>query len=268
MEGSQQEEKKSSVNYKGTPYEDASYSIIGEAPADEVFLPMSLSVIPRAQSTSDAMFRDYGGIDTEAQTSRWHLPEGIKHIAKETVENQQNEEERKVEEQRQHLEEIRAAAYEEGRQAALVEAQAQFEQHNQQINARMTELLRDMTKQLQERLALLERRSIQLSLDIAEKLVPQAVEINPEYIARILREALGFVGSSIIKQIRVSAEDKEFIDVVGLHKSIKEFDGTWEFVADETIRAGCVIETTAGEIEYDLTKGWQRIHDNVMKVLR
>jgi flagellar biosynthesis/type III secretory pathway protein FliH len=49
---------------------------------------------------------------------------------------------------------------------------------------------------------------------------------------------------------------------------MKEYDGSWSFVQDETIRAGCVVETSSGEVDFRLDQAWERIKDNVVKVLR
>lgn len=268
MQEAASSEEKNSVTYEETAYQDASYPIVGEPPKYVSFTPMTLSVMKGDRSVVDSMFRDYGGIDQESKEVRWHLPEGLRHVETSVKESKDESDQKELEDNQKLMQELREQAYEEGRQSALAESKAQLDEHSKQINARMSELLRDMTKQLQERIAIIEKKSVQVSLDIANKLVPQAVEVNPEYITTIIREALGLSGAAIIKQIRVSPEDKEFIDVVGLHKSLKEFDGTWEFVADETIRAGCVVDTSAGEVDYDLSKAWERIKDSVMKVLR
>ena len=89
-----------------------------------------------------------------------------------------------------------------------------------------------------------------------------------EYINDVIRAGLERLGSSRPLRIRVSAQDFEFIEVVGIAKSMKEYDGTWAFVADESINAGCIVETSAGEIDFQLDEAWERIKQNVVSIMK
>ena len=113
-----------------------------------------------------------------------------------------------------------------------------------------------------------ESEAVKFSVEIAEKLVGHAVEINPEYILPIIREALSKAGTANINRVRVSPEDFEFIEVVGVRKVIQEKEGSWDFEADETIRSGCVIDTSAGEIDFRLDEAFKRIADSVVRIAK
>lgn len=257
------------LNYEGTNYQDAAYEIVGQSPSDEVFVPMKLNVVKSdAEQSSDPMFSDYGGKVTEDNDSIWHLPEGVRFVSEEEakeVEDQHQDEETK-------LQQLLEAARREGFEQAKAEAEAQSqEQYNERLNQLQTGLqtiLKDLNAQLNERLRTIEKRAVQLAVNITEKLVPHAVEINPEYIVSILREGLELAATAVIKKIRVSPADLEFINVVGVREMLAEYEGAWEFVADDTIRAGCVIETSAGEVEFDLDSAWQRVKENIARIVR
>ena len=83
-----------------------------------------------------------------------------------------------------------------------------------------------------------------------------------------MREALKYAGTASIKKVKVSAQDLEFIEVMGLSKKLKEFDGSWAFEADENLKSGCVIETSAGEVDFNLEKSWERIAESVVRIIK
>jgi flagellar biosynthesis/type III secretory pathway protein FliH len=60
----------------------------------------------------------------------------------------------------------------------------------------------------------------------------------------------------------------EFIEVVGVKKNLRGFDGTWNFESDPTIKSGCVVESSAGEIDFQLDKAWERIQTAVVRAAR
>lgn len=255
-------------DYEETPYADNQYPVVGEPPTEEKFIPMPVDIIDTGAAKTDVMFDDFGGGVTGSGESLWHLPKGVRYVSEDTKKNiqEQRELERRVLEE--ELNNAKAQSFEEGKAQGLGQAEELIKQRTDEMNARIGTILKDMTAQVRERLMQIEKEAIKLSVSITEKIIPKAVEINPEYIVGILHEALDLAGASVIKKVRVSPEDMEFITVVGLQNSLSEFDGTWDFAPDETIRAGCVIETSAGEVEYDLDKAWARIKENILKVVR
>ena len=259
-------EETTTLNYEETPYADETYTIVGPPPGSDEFMPMPIDIIHTGHVAQDMMFDNFGGSVTGNNTSLWHLPAGIRYESQET---KKNEEELRVEEE--HLVEDKiaaahAAGLEEGKAVGLQQAEEMIRQRTEEMNAKVGTIIKDMAAQVRERLKQIEQESIKLTVAIVDKIIPHAVDINPEYIVPILREALDLAGASIIKKVRVSPPDMEFITVVGLQKNLAEADGSWDFAADDTIRAGCVIETSAGEVEYDLDKAWARTKDNILKV--
>lgn len=255
------------TNYKETGYEDASFEIVGAPPSEEVFVPMQLSVMERNQPLTDEMFYDFGG-NREESGQIWHLPQDVKFVAEDKKKSEEEEKLRHEEELQNALDEQFNQGLLAGKQESYEAAKQEYNLKLQEIEAHFTGVIEDLARQLKEKVQDIEKEAIKLSMHLTEKIIPYAVEINPEYLLPVIQEALGLCGGAIIKQIRVSPEDLEFINVVGLSKNLKEFDGSWQFVGDETIRAGCVVDTSAGEVEYDLNKAWDRTKKSIVSVLK
>ena len=155
-------------------------------------------------------------------------------------------------------------AYNKGKEEALVEAVAENSERFVQMEQQLKSILSDLSDQEKLGLKDLEQEALQLSLDIAKKIIDHAVEINPEYIVKIIHEALQLSGGARLKKVRVSPQDLEFIEVLKVAQTIKEFDGSWVFEADESIKAGCILESSAGTINFELDKSWERIKDKIL----
>ncbi len=254
--------------YQETPYSDQSWEIIGEVSEEQEFIPMDVPVVSSNQFAIDPMFADYGGSTSGDGENRWHLPEG------ETVETYSVEDttDAEIEElKRQHAEEIerlKSDIREQVTQETVEATKAEYETQMQLMHETFRALFEDLQNQIQENFSRIENGAVELSLSIGKKLVDGAVDINPEYVVKIVHEALEKTGTAIVQRVRVSPQDMEFIDVVGIRKLIKEYDGSWDFEADETVKSGCVVETSAGEIDYQLDSAWERVSEQVMKVSR
>jgi len=215
------------------------------------------------------MFADYGGIAKDGSTKRWHLPEHLSWqgpqaiAAKEAV-----VEPGKISLLEEELAAKLAAAEENGRNKALIEATEKQTQRMAEIEARMQNVLQDMVNQLNEELLQVEKSAVDLAIEISKKIVNYAVEINPEYLLELVRQALKQVGGATVRKIRISPQDSEFIEIIGVARFLKEFDGSWQFESDDSIKTGCVVETSAGEIDYQLDAAWERVKDEILKVTR
>jgi flagellar assembly protein FliH len=261
----------SQASYAPTPYADSSWEIVGEALETKDFIPMGIELLPRTYSFVDPMFADYGGDPAKGHEQRWHLPDEVAVTYQQQV---QQGIQQPVQEQVQRtglsdeeVEAIRQQAFMEGQQAGLEAAVSANAEKMELAESRMLQLMEDLNTQIRQQGRQVERRAVELAMKVALKIVHQTVSINPEYIVPIIQEALGLVGTSSIRAVRVSSQDLEFIRLMGIEKSIKEFDGSWEFVADETVKTGCIVDTSAGEIDFQLGPAWERIKDKVVKVL-
>jgi flagellar biosynthesis/type III secretory pathway protein FliH len=160
------------------------------------------------------------------------------------------------------LEQTRIAAVELGRGEAREECDARLRMLSERYNS----VIEDMNSQIRESVESVERRAVDFALQVSKKLVGTAVEINPEYVLEVIKEAIKLTGGANIKSIKVSPQDMEFLKMLSPERQFKEFDGSWSFQTDDSIRAGCVVETTAGQVDCDLEKAWDRIREHVVKV--
>lgn len=259
----------SQVSYAETPYKLAEYEVIGSISKEQKFEPLAIESFAHAASIADPMFADYGGIPASDIAQRWHLPE---HLAREAAQ-QINREVEEVEDhtihlQPEELEQIKVQAREEGRVIAREEITAENNEKLAQIESRVGQMIEDLTTQLNERVQAVERDALDLALSISNKVINFAVEINPEYILPVISEALASAGGASISRVRISAEDMEFIELFGVRKHLKEHDGTWGFEIDETVRSGCIVDTSAGEVDFQLDSAWERIKENVVKLIK
>jgi len=165
-------------------------------------------------------------------------------------------------EHERHLEEIKVAL----QQELSAQYAAESEDKVKAVEERYRTIIDDMSGQIRQEVEAVERRAVEFAIQVARKLVGTIVEINPEYILQVIQEAVKLTGGATIKAIRVSPQDLEFIKMLSPERQFKEFDGSWSFQSDDTIRAGCVLETSSGEVEFDLDKTWERIKESVTKV--
>lgn len=259
-------ERLTQLNYKNSEYSDQSWEVIGEAPKAEIFAPLNFPIVGRKEKRTDPMFADYGGTIGESEEQRWHLPGGV--ISEKELKDGDDAAAEKNTISDEELEAIKAEAEERGRKKAAEEAAAAQKERSSKIEEGMKAIIVDLQKQLSERLADMEKKALRLSVAIAEKVINHAVEINPEYIAGVIEEAMKLAGSATIKKIRISAQDMEFIEVIGMSKVFKNYESDWEFEADPAVRAGCIVETSAGEIDFRLDEAFERIKSNVLKTIR
>lgn len=256
------------ADYQETPYSDSAWELIDELDENPQFVPLQIDIISSDEIQSDPMFADYGGHVTNEQKVFAHsLSAGIEE--EQSVESQLREELELLKASTEaRIEEARNEALEQGkvqgREEALQEQSAEQTKTNESIEI----VLKDLIQQLQRTVHEFEGHAVQFSLAVAKKLIGQAVEINPEYIVEIVHEALSKAGSALVQRVRVSPEDYEFIELFGVRNILDNSDESWNFESDETIRSGCIVDTSAGEIDYQLEEAWQRIAEQVVKVVK
>lgn len=270
----QLEEVLSQDTYKPTEYEDASWEVVGDRFDAESFTPLEIPMLPSTEAFVDPMFADYGGVVKSESAERWHLPEGVtfkprKEAAskKESV-GESPSLEGKVVMTEEELDVLKQQSFQEGQLAGLEQAVEQNSTKLNQAEEGIRQILVDIRTQLTERIAEIERDAGMLSIQIAEKLLENAVEINPEYVVSIVHEAIEASGSAAIQAIRISPGDLEFIRLVGADRSFRSAEDNWDFVPDPSIQAGCVIETSAGEVDFDLHRSFERIKNKLMGLKR
>lgn len=149
------------------------------------------------------------------------------------------------------LEEIQRQAHEEGFQAGYAES-----------SKRMAALLVSMEQALQQTDQTIAQDLLNLSLEVAKKMVQQTIKTNPEVLLNIIREAISSLphfnqGAHLI----VHPDDANM-----LRASIGEQLGHtgWKIFEDPLItRGGVRIETTHSQIDATLENRWKRIISSI-----
>jgi flagellar biosynthesis/type III secretory pathway protein FliH len=256
------------ASYKPTQYLDQSWEVIGQIEENPVFESLEIPVVSTSEDVFDPMFADYGGRTKDGLEKRLHQPAHLS-TGRATEERKKAllEDESKIKISEQDLKKLIAEAEERGKSLGLALAIEEQNSKLANIENRIFEVVKDIGHQLAENIQHIEREAAELAIAISKKIFNQAVEVNPEYIINIIDESIQQAGSASIKKIKISPEDMEFINVVGISKRLREFDERWQFEADATVKAGCIVETSAGTIDFQLDKAWERLKDQIVKVL-
>jgi len=271
-------------DFKSAAFQVSNFETLTEVPPVEQFKSSQWECIGAAAAVADPMFEVYDDVITQqpqGPTAAQHtetseddskvgdvgelsFDEIASHYQMLRQElDQAHEDKHALEaEHARQLEALQATLSEEIR----AESQRESEIKLKAAEERYAALIEDMNNQIRESVEGVERRAVEFAVQVARKLVGTIVEINPEYVLEVIKEAVKLTGGATIKAIRVSPQDLEFLKMLAPEKQFKEFDGTWSFQGDDTIRAGCIIETSSGEVEFDLDKAWERIKDSVTKV--
>lgn len=153
-------------------------------------------------------------------------------------------------------------AYEQG----CADVRQEVVEIQRQLEERYRLLWEDMQVQLEEALHANEVKAVELALQVAKRLVGDVVDTKRDYILRVVQEAIKLTSGAQISSVRVSPQDYEFLKLEGYGDKTKAIAGEYlSFVSDDSIRAGCVLVTSAGEVDSDLGKAWERIRAKVLQ---
>ncbi len=236
-------------------FDSAQWEVVGDVTIRPAFQRQTLETIKLEEAKMDPLFRSF-----DASVRR--VNPLASEIKKEGVKPQEDTISAK------EIARLISEAEARGRSIALEEAKLIRESELGAIESKVFEILQSIKESTEVQIQTIERAAIEVSIRLSKKIIEQAVEINPEYIIDVIREAMAHAGSAAIKKIKVSSQDLEFIEVMGVSKKIKEFDGSWVFESDESIKSGCVIETSAGEVDFNLDRSWERIAESVVRLIK
>ena len=248
---------KSQPEYRTPPFAGARYENLGDRVRRPVFEPLKIEVVhEEVEQSSDPMFADYGGrVSSTRQPLKEKVPQnhGFPQQAAppQTSINPPEELERMLEEQFQR-------GILEGEQRA----HEQIAAYTAGLQQRFELLCGELSDQMQGDVERIERQALGLAILISRRIIAEAVEINPEYLLPVIRDALGYVGGADVQRVRISPADLEFVEI---EKIRDRFDGNWSFIADPAIVSGCVIETSSGEVDYRLDMAWERLKEQVVR---
>ena len=123
----------------------------------------------------------------------------------------------------------------------------------------MQSLTSAIHEEVREKVTTLEQHALKISLDVAKKIIHTTVDVKPEYILEILRRAMGSLGAAKPLRVRVSLDDYDFLDVIGLPPDLSPGELGITYVSDSSIKSGCIVESDFGEVDLELDKMWEEV---------
>jgi flagellar assembly protein FliH len=247
---------KSQPNYRTPPFERAIYEDYGQRSKHPIFEPLKIEIVAQEGRVVDPMFADYGGKASQGAARSRNSTDG------ERQKDNDHPQEERLSLTLADIERIKNEEFQRGFEAGSSVIQEGREVRIAELQERMTGVCEDLAVQLRGEVERIERQAVGLAILVSRRIIGEAVDINPEYLLPVVREALGYVGGAEIHRVRISPADLEFVE---LERIRERFDGGWSFVADPAISSGCIIETSSGEVDYRLDAAWERLKEQVLR---
>jgi flagellar biosynthesis/type III secretory pathway protein FliH len=240
-------------SFRPSAYENASWEVLGERLPLEGFAPMKLAV-HSGETTQDPFFLNFDKSEVAKEVNaKLEAENAVKSatvIAKENLEKQYE------------------LGFEQGYQKAKEEGAKEFEQQLNAEREKVSELTKSLGSEVKQSMDSLEQRALELSLEVAKRILSATAELKPDYIVEVIKKGISLIGASTPLKIKVSPQDYEFIKVVGLPAEISASELGIEYQADEAISSGCIIETNYGSINLELDSMWEQVKDGIFEVIK
>jgi len=255
--------------YTEIPYADAEWDIVGQPPSEQLFTPAPIEVVKSAKRDDDPVFASYGGYSSQkGKVQRWHLPEELAATHVGSGEDILAKTERMVLEHAAALEVMETRARESGHKQAMLECAGLADEKVKVVTDKIAVLIDDLRRQLDERREEVERQAVELAVNIAQQLTRATVEYNPEYILPIIKAGLDQVSGAVVKCVKVSKDDLEFLTLAGSLVGLEGAGTAWKFIADDSIKSGCIVETASGEIDMQIDAAFERVKAQVLRAVK
>ena len=252
-ENNEAPEIKKASDYVPTPYRASQWEGIESVDPRPMFRNLAVEVL-ESTNTFDPMFDRF---DVES-----FQQDNVEETADENPLEQIPEE---------VFEEIRKQAYEEGlaagKELGHADAQIEIVEKYEALATSMKDITENIRNELGLKLEEIEKKSFELALEVSRRVLSTTAEAKPEYILDVIRNGLSHLGTSKPFKIRVSPDDFEFLEVVGLPEDLTLEGAKIKYLADENIVSGCVIETDFGELNLELDKMWSEIKHMLFKAV-
>lgn len=251
-------------DYVPTPYRETHWEIVGESVAERDFVALEVSVLQGDAAEPDPMFEVFGKGFSRDTESIYHGPFGRpKHVPGGIDEVSEEEQLAQLE---AILEERYQEGLKEGHALGVAEGMAKVAEKYDELSSHAQEVLSSVVNEVSEVVARMETQALDLALDIAKRILLTTVDVRPDYILEVIRAALKSLGAAKPLRIRVSVDDFEFLNVVGLPPELSTEELGVSYVADESVKSGCVVETNFGEVDMVIDRMWEQIRDSLYEV--
>ncbi len=168
------------------------------------------------------------------------------------------------------LEDALSHRFEEGRIAGISEAEAVLVKKNmeqyEQVTRNVECITSEIAREVENRIAVMERTALRLSIAIAKKLIGENVKANPEYILELIRRGLQSLGAAKPLRIRVSPADYAFLSGTN-DEAITDAANGLRYLEDKSITSGCVVETEYGEVNLDVDEMWKGLEEQLNRLV-
>lgn len=251
----------SQKEYVPTPYRDSSWEVVGERVKERHFMPLELSIIRTPQAAADPMFEEFGA-SFDPSIDRIRHASGMEMFASE---DEINATKKKIDEEmlKASVIQARKEGYEEGYTAGEEAAKLVIAEHYEIIQQRVANISKDIKNHMGSLIAKMEQSALELALTISRKILSTTVELKPDYILDVIRNSLSAAGAGKPLRVRLSPQDLEFLTVVGFPEELSSEETGIVYVADEAVKAGCVVESDFGEIDLQIDRMWEQVKENL-----
>ena len=256
--GTQSFPVQSQQDFVPTPFRETSWEVVGERLEVVHFVSMDVEILPSEMTKPDPMFAQFGG--GMGENAVFSTGKRIIEEAKEPAIDEAM------------LEAVRAEAFEQGRLQGIEEGKAEIAIESQaaieELGKELKQFQLQLVKEVKNVVAKTEKGGFDLALSISKKILHLTSEIRPEYILEIIRTALDSTGAGKALKVRVSVQDFEFLEVIGLPPDLSSEETGVIYVADENVQSGCIVETDFGEIDHRLDQMWNEVKENLFGVVK
>lgn len=254
----------SQANFRPTPYKAEEWEVVGERLPDLGFIPMEVHIVETEAPEPDEMFENFDTKSISGKESVFHSPD---LTLREIEAAQQGE---VIDEA--VLEAAKAEAYEAGREAGIAEGyelgKAEVAEKYLDLQQQVANLSKEVLSRTEGFFAEIDKRALDFTLQVSKKILQTTADVKPEYIYEVIKKGLQSLGASTPLRIRVSPQDLEFLEVVGLPEELQTSELGVSYVADDSVKSGCVIETNFGEVDLQLESMWEQVAVNLYEVTK
>lgn len=256
-------------DYTPSPFEGASWESIGDPSARSLFAPLAIAVVPSSPTANSPMFKDFAQDSTTKTDGRWHAPDPFATISKtEVAEGIVAAPSISPEALSAQLEEQYRLGHEAGVQHGIQQASSVAETRAAQLSETHQAFQAMVTGELKQFYSQIEHEAVGLALEVAKRILAVTAEVRPDYIKEVVSSAVNALGASKPHSIRVSAQDYEFIKIVGLPPELSTSALGVRYIADDNIKSGCIVDTDFGQLDLQLDTMWEQIKTRVFEVVK
>jgi flagellar assembly protein FliH len=159
-------------------------------------------------------------------------------------------------------EEARQAGYEDGHAAGHADGHAEAHEAGQLANAEQLEHLRALADgfsvALRDADQLIANDVLDLALQLAKGMLKNALQVKPELILPIVRDAIEYLPVLQQPALLVLHPDDAPVVRAGIGEELDK--GGWRVVEDASVgRGGCKVDTASNQIDATAAARWQRL---------